>query len=34
MVGPWEQALRKHLRMDLPAYEDFEDEPEDDMMEL
>ena len=28
------QALRKHLHIDLPAYEDFEDEPEDDMMEL
>ena len=34
MITVAQQALRKHLHMDLPAYEDFEDEPEDDMMEL
>lgn len=28
-----QQALRKHLHMALPAYEDFAEEPEDDMME-
>ena len=34
MLTVAQQALRKHLRMDLPACEDFEDEPEDAMMEL
>ena len=34
MITVAHQALRKHLHMGLPAYEDFEDEPEDDMMEL
>ena len=30
----YQKNNRKHLHMDLPAYEEFEDEPEDDMMEL
>ena len=34
MITVAQQALRKHLHMDLPAYENFEDEPEDGMMEL
>ena len=34
MITVAQQALRKNLHMDLLAYEDFEDEPEDDMMEL
>ena len=34
MISVASQVLRKHLHMDLPEYEDFEDEPEDDMMEL
>ena len=34
MITVAQPALRKLLHMDLPAYEDFEDEPADDMMEL
>ena len=33
MLTVAQQAFRKHQNMDLPAYEDFDDEPEDDMME-
>ena len=32
MITVAQQALRKHLYMDLPAYEYFEDEPEDDII--
>ena len=34
MITVAQQALRKHLPMDLPAYEDTADEPEEGMIEL